>query len=102
MTIYDLTPCATCTHAAAIHMPGSVCGAAHCYCREFVLAHYDDVSERDGDARPREGNAEKSSCSLTSPDFEPTDRELGSQLGREGGVGYALGTEPMHENDWRL
>jgi len=28
--------CAKCGHDVRLHMPGSVCGRMHCYCREFV------------------------------------------------------------------
>ena len=63
--IYDLTPCARCGHAAALHQVGSVCGAAGCYCREFLVTHEDEL----------------------------TDRETGNRLGVEGGVAYALGTD---------
>lgn len=44
--IFDLTPCASCGHASAIHQVGSVCGAAHCYCRAFVTVD-DDSRQRD-------------------------------------------------------
>ena len=33
-----MAACAKCGHDERVHMPGSVCGQMHCYCREFVLA----------------------------------------------------------------
>jgi hypothetical protein len=33
---------------------------------------------------------------------EPTDDQIYNRPGVEGGIGYPLGPEPMHEHDWRL
>lgn len=41
--IFDLTPCATCGHASAIHQIGSVCGAMHCRCRAFTPEPTDEA-----------------------------------------------------------
>lgn len=35
-------------------------------------------------------------------DDEPTDDQIYNRPGVEGGIGYPLGPEAMHENDWRL
>jgi hypothetical protein len=59
LTARDLSPCASCQHAAVLHVTGSVCGAMHCYCREFrpvvavvpvLVETFDDLDEPRGDA----------------------------------------------------
>ena len=57
LTAADLAPCASCGHAAVLHLSGSVCGAARCYCPVFVPAvvpklvdTFDGLDEPRGDA----------------------------------------------------
>lgn len=46
MSIFDTSPCKTCSHASAIHQIGSVCGAMHCYCRAFEVAYDDEPTDQ--------------------------------------------------------
>lgn len=41
-------------------------------------------------------------CYMRAQYTEPTDDEIYNRPGVEGGIGYPIGPEPMHEHDWRL
>jgi len=75
--IYDLTPCARCTHAAALHQVGSVCGAAGCYCREFLVTEDVSESEESAGGRPAKSfPADSDSLTFSSPTHTNADRGL--------------------------
>ena len=83
LTAADLALCASCGHAAVLHLTGSVCGAARCYCPVFVprvsvvpklVDTFDDLDEPRGDEVSEgsglgvsDASPRPSDSSLTSP-----------------------------------